>query len=904
MNKLNINKTKIAGLIALTTMLISSFLLITNIPVMAQTQYENQYINKLSEPLPAGVTPDFTSETEAFISFRPNPVGLGQTFLVNFWIHPPIHNTHRLHDLTVTITKPSGEVQVVKVDSYPGDGTGWFEWIADEIGTWTLKFDFPGGYFPPGNYTLRRIGYADSNTEFTQSVYYLPSSDGPYELEVQEDIVPSWKPAELPTDYWTRPVPLENREWWPILGNYPWHGMGGGAVWDELYPETNIYGTDKYNFVPWVQAPNSAHVVWKRQESIKGIIGGDMGQTSHYDSTGFYPNIPDIIYEGRGYQAHERLVDGESVYMWQCFDIRTGEVYWERPLPATTTYNMFFGEQTTPVKPTYITYTKRTLQAVAGEEAHQRGQSVSLLYVGLGKYVTYDPFTGLITTNQSIAPLDSGTLYNDPYLLSVQNLGGGNYRLINWTVGRDPDTGVTGMLVMNNITWPWSNIGTAQDFESMIAVRAYSVSNPATGVATAVGLNAANLLTGQVLWDETTDPSSGLLSAFSTGSTIADHGKVAMRLNNGELKCWDLYTGAEVWTMEPTSHPWGVFGAYHQQSAYGYYFLSGYDGVHAVDWDTGEVAWSFSAPTPYAYETPYEVDGTEVYTFHGGGLVADGKLYVGATEHTPSMPLTRGWKLYCLDVFTGKEIWNFTASPIYYSRSFSGSVADGYLTFSSENDGYMYVFGKGLTETTVTAPQTSIPKGTAVMITGSALDMSPAQPGTACISDESMNEWMDYIHMQQPMPDNVKGATVILTATDANGQTYTIGETTTDTAGNFGKSWTPPSEGDYMIKAELPTTESYGSSYDTTYLTVGPAASASSPIEPEQPTPTEPTPEEPTPEEPTTPEQPTPEEPTPEEPEPTVAEQPLISAELAIVIAIVAACIIGAVAYIALRRRQ
>ena len=64
-------------------------------------------------------------------------------------------------------------------------------------------------------------------------------------------------------------------------------------------------------------------------------------------------------------------------------------------------------------------------------------------------------------------------------MLSVQNLGGGNYRLINWTVGRDPDTGVTGMLVMNNITWPWSNIGTAQDFESMIAVRAYSVSNPA-----------------------------------------------------------------------------------------------------------------------------------------------------------------------------------------------------------------------------------------------------------------------------------------------------------------------------------------------------------------------------------------------------------------------------------------
>ena len=49
--------------------------------------------------------------------------------------------------------------------------------------------------------------------------------------------------------------------------------------------------------------------------------------------------------------------------------------------------------------------------------------------------------------------------------------------------------------------------------------------------------------------------------------------------------------------------------------------------------------------------------------------------------------------------------------------------------------------------------------------------------------------------------DNVKRATVVLTATNASGQTYMIGETTTDTAGNFGKSWIPPAEGDYMIKA-------------------------------------------------------------------------------------------------------
>jgi outer membrane protein assembly factor BamB len=900
-------KTKITAILIMTILTVS-VILMANTPVQAQT-YENQYINKLSEPLPPGVTPDYTSESKAYLSFRPNPVGLNQIFLVNFWIHPPIHNTRRLANLTVIITKPSGDVVTVSVDSYPGDGTGWFEYIADELGTWTLKFEFPGAYYPPGNYTLHRIGYADSNTEFKESVYYEPSSDGPYDLVVQEEQVLSWPPAELPTDYWTRPVPLEKREWWPILGNYPWHGdatQHGTEIWDDLYPNTNRYGQAKYSFTPWVQAPNSAHVVWKRQDSIKGIIGGDFTTTSHYDSTGFYPNIPDIIYEGRAYQAFQRLVNGESKWMWDCFDIRTGELFWERELPTTTTFNMFFGEQITPVKPTYITYTRRTLQAVAGEEAHQRGQSVSLLYVGLGKYVTYDPFTGIITTNQSIAPLSSGTLYKDPYLLSVQNLGGGNYRLINWTVGRDPDTGETGMLIMNNITWPWSNLGSAQDFESMIAVQEYSISNDATRVAIGFGLRAANLLTGEQLWDVTTDLTSGLESTFSGGSTVADHGKVAVRMLTGELRCWDLSTGEVLWNSPVTSHPWGTFGSYHTQSAYGYYFLSGYDGVHAINWTNGNVDWTFQANTTDQYETPYEVAGQGVYTFHGGGLVADGKLFVSATEHTPSMPLTRGWKLYALDVFTGEELWSFTASPVYYSRSFSGSVADGYLTFSSENDGYLYVFGKGKSATTVSAPQTAVPKGTATMITGSVLDMSPAQAGTAAISDESMDEWMDHIHHQNPIPDDVKGVTVMLTATDSSGSTQNIGEATTDVAGNFGISWTPSAEGDYQIMANFTGTESYGSSYDTTYLTVGPAPSPGEPQETEEPTTEAPTTEAPTTEAPTT-EAPTTEAPTTEVP---TTEQPSGEApafpttEVAIIAAIAVAIVIGIGAYWTLRRRK
>ena len=165
--------------------------------------------------------------------------------------------------------------------------------------------------------------------------------------------------------------------------------------------------------------------------------------------------------------------------------------------------------------------------------------------------------------------------------------------------------------------------------------------------------------------------------------------------------------------------------------------------------------------------------------------------------------------------------------------------------------------------------------------------------------------------MQMPIDgvwhnQTITGVPVTLTAISSTGEYIDIGTVTTSGYyGTFGVTWTPTQEGTYEIVASFAGDESYGSSGASTTVAVGPSASAGGTIQPEpqEPssggtTPTEPTPEQPTPE------QPTPEEPTPEEPEPTVPEHPLISAELAIIIAIVAACIVGAVAYIALRRRK
>jgi hypothetical protein len=159
----------------------------------------------------------------------------------------------------------------------------------------------------------------------------------------------------------------------------------------------------------------------------------------------------------------------------------------------------------------------------------------------------------------------------------------------------------------------------------------------------------------------------------------------------------------------------------------------------------------------------------------------------------------------------------------------AGAAADGYLTTASSYDGYMYVFGKGKSKTTVEAPLTAVPKGQGILIQGSITDQSPAQPDSPCISKESMATYMEYLHMQKPIPSGYKvtGVPIQLLAIDANGHVIDIGTMTSDVGGTFKSAWTPPDEGLYTITANFVGDDSYGSSWAETGLSVGPAPAAS-----------------------------------------------------------------------------
>jgi len=643
------------------------------------------------------------------------------------------------------------------------------------------------------------------------------------------------------------------------------------------------------------------------------MIGGQakqFGQTAGGGLGGSLPS-PSIIYAGRAYDSYVKPgTDGTT--MWRCYDLRTGEVYWDREA-AITSYLWFgFIPMTTPLVPNIIEYNAPTQSEVPGAEAAGTW-SISLILINSGRLYKWDPWTGQMTANVTLG-VSSATFYRSasgrdtvPMALSVQNIGNQtnpNYRLINWTTAGTSSNFAS--RVLTNTSYAMSSLPSLIDWEAGLGATVAGISEAQVFVGQRI--TGYNLYTGEQLW--TKDVMGEPL--YSGSCSLADHGKVAILSAKGYYMAYNLATGTLAWKGEKMDYPWAQagFGAYSAMSAYGMIFRESMDGVYAYNWTNGKIVWKYTAPAKSVYETPFTEKNVATvmpfYSFGVGGIIADGKFFTWNYEHTESWPVTRGWSIHAIDVFTGEAVWDMMGCMTPYA------IADGYLVAGNAYDGYVNCFGKGLSETTVTAPDVSVPKGTAFTIKGTVLDLSPAQPGTPCVSADTMDTQMEYLHMQMPInglwgDEVITGVPVALTAIGSDNSYVDIGTVTTDGySGTFGLAWTPTKEGTYKIIASFEGDASYGSSSATTYVTVGPAASASTPVEPEIPV-TPVTPE--TPETPVTPETPeTPETPvtpvTPETPEAETPETPLITTELAIIIAVAVACAIGVVSFWVIKKRK
>jgi len=298
-------------------------------------------------------------------------------------------------------------------------------------------------------------------------------------------------------------------------------------------------------------------------------------------------------------------------------------------------------------------------------------------------------------------------------------------------------------------------------------------------------------------------------------------GKVYYHGDDMKTYAISLDTGNVVWETQPEStNYWNAFTTYGgTSSGYGNIYFGTYDGyIYCKDIDDGKLVWKH-------YFGNTTQTGMGSFVPFGGRIIADGKVYGVTGEHSAPNPMPRGNYAYALNALTGEEIWRFPGLCQAEASAGQG-ISNGMFWFNDQYTGCTFMFGKGQTATTVSTSPGVIAEGGSVLIQGTILDQTPSSKDTPCISDASMTPWMEYLHLNWPMPTNATGVPIILQAMRSDGSIVDIATVTSDIMGHYEYAWTPPAKDTYKVLATFAGSESYFSSSTQAALAVGPAPAA------------------------------------------------------------------------------
>jgi outer membrane protein assembly factor BamB len=775
----------------------------------------------ITAPLVSIVKADTTTTTiptQLYMTVAPNPIGVGQTTTAVVWLSvaPPEYMTGEYYgwNFTVNVVKPDGTNETLGPFESASTGGHYITFTPKTIGNYTLQ-----AFFPETKITIPKT--MTGLMTFLAGNYTFPAAiSSAQTLTVQEDPITAWPQTPLPTEYWSYPISAENQDWYTIAGNW-------------LYPSTKFYNA-------YTTAPNSAHILWTKPLTFGGISGANYSEgnwgVNYYTGLLYENKFKPIIISGNLYANILPSSTGKTGI--KCIDIRTGDILWQNEsMPLLTCGQVltlqtgveggsmaYLWASTTAGWEMYDAYTGRLLTTFTNVS---KGTSLSPNYGPNGEILVYMySSTGgwLAMWNSTLAVFGSATQFSamqySPQAKAIRdwNIGIQWNNTIPQTIGTPSMKLIDyadGVILAEGCLDPQSSNPTFQDY----------------GYSTTTGAQLWQQNRTNMGWG---NGGPGSANLFGWSGAVGSGYYTVFERETQQYHVFNIKTGDEAWISEPLYEYTGTDYSYYDwavQITNGVLLTAGYSGaVVAFNVSTGEHMWTFMQPNA-GLQTPF---GTWP-TFGGSGTVADGKIYWGVTQHSPGTPLFRGYQLYCINFTTGEEIWEM---PGFFSPE-SIAVAGGEVIGYAGYDNQIYAFGKGPSQTTVTAPSTAIQSGQSIIISGTVLDIATGTTdsdisarfpnGVACVSDESQSAWMEYVYMQQERPTNATGVNVELYVLDSNGNYRSIGTTTTDTNGYYSYQWIPDIAGKYTVYAVFSGTNAYYGSQATAAFAVDEAAAIATP---------------------------------------------------------------------------
>jgi hypothetical protein len=741
------------------------------------------------------------SDTYAFITVSPNPVGIGQTMTVMYWLVEmnPLSAANQdavWHNFTITITKPDGTSETKTTNANSAAGAV-INYVPDKIGNYTFKFTFPG----------------EQVTSSTMDNYYKPST-ATTTCTVQQEPISALPQNPIPNDYWQRPINWENQGWYQISGNW----FGDINQWENWQAHGNTMG---YN--PNTEAPESAHVLWTLPIAMGGQIGGSMysdNDKSNYFVGKSYKEFwtPPVIMNGiMYYNSPLGLPPQQGV---TAVELRTGKVLWHNENIPTIKFGTIYSEH----------------------NPNEVGGFPYLWSMG-SNYTMWDANTGrkiLDVTGMAGTPVIDATGQLLVYRIQAINTTYGFLSMWNQSRG----TGSTG-----NSPWTsWSYdtpVGGVLPYSKGIQWNVTVPIYPQSGTSVAIWAinDGVVLVTGSAsVQDYQTEAGYDAYDGhliWHTNRTIGMHqettaclpGPIAKGIytehnkESGTYYAFDIHTGLQLWgPTEPDPNAWNSYT--RQGIGDGNVFMmAGVSSGRAYYANNGSLAWEFFAPSSGLESA------TPTYPFEGmyNCLVGGGLTFLAVTDSHGDQ-LFRGAKMYAVNMTTGEAEWSIDG---FYGEAHAGghALADGYLVAHNMYDNLVYIIGKGRSATTVSAPDTVQTLGSSVLLQGTVTDQSPGQTclgipaaGTPAISDDSMSAWTSYLYMQKAKPTNATGVSVSLDTIDPNGNMVHIADVTSDSDGVFKTMWTPQIPGAYTIIASFAGSKSYFSSSSETAMAISETA--------------------------------------------------------------------------------